>query len=411
MIASGYPPHLFSENLCNGKLAMALMENGIQVDAVSKVNEGPSYGAEWTAPWDILEPTAHIIKYKTGNRLQQLVDVVFSGTKMGFNYIHGIRWGRRAYEKALKLMCENHYDAILTRSPNDMAHLVGYMLKRKTGCRWIANWNDPAAPIWPGQYKHDYTPSQQKKMMKHTSKLLCTADVNTFPSESLRKHFIEHFPGLNNHKTDVLPHIGLIQSAWPKGEKNPNDGIIRFLHSGNLSAERNPETTFHALKRLVDEGNDGFEFHIMGHVNDYTEELIKKYNLDDHVKFIGSFPYLKAIEKMQAYDVLVLLEAKLKKGIFFASKFTDYLQTGLPMLAISPTKGFAVDKLSGKKGEYLADNQNSDSIYSTFKLIFSDFESNKKIETSSDELFQELKPKTVVSRLVSIVSETNPTFL
>lgn len=403
MIATGYPPYLFSENLCNGKLAMALIENGMHVDAISRVDEGPSYGAEWSAPWNMLQPTAHIIKYDAGNKLQQLVDVVYSGTKMGGHYIAGIRWIRRAYEKALDLMSKNQYDAVLTRSPNDMAHLVGYMLKKKTGCRWIANWNDPADPIWPGQYKHDYTPSKQKKKMAYTSKLLMAADVNTFPSDTLRMHFIEWFPELKKRKTGVLPHIGLIKSAWPEGETNPRDGIIRFLHSGNLSAERNPETTFKALRRLVDEGEKRFELHIMGHVNDYTKELIGKYDLDNYVKFIGSYPYLQALHKMQAYDVLVLLEARLDKGIFFASKFTDYLQTGLPILAISPTSGFAVDKLSGKKGEYLADNQNVDSIYSAFKRIFSDFDSNIKIDNDSLEIYKEFSPERVVMGMKSIL--------
>ena len=44
MIATGYPPYLFSENLCNGKLVMALLQAGIEVDVISRIDEGPSYG-------------------------------------------------------------------------------------------------------------------------------------------------------------------------------------------------------------------------------------------------------------------------------------------------------------------------------------------------------------------------------
>lgn len=403
MIATGYPPYLFSENLCNGKLAMAMLEQGIDVDVISRVDEGPTYGSEWIAPWDVLKPTANIIQYKAGNKLQQIIDYIYSGLSMGGNFTAGIRWARRAYEKAATLLNERHYDVVMTRSPNDIAHLTGLILKKRYGVKWIANWNDPAAPIWPAQYKHDYSPKKQKQMMKWTERMLRGADVNTFPSESLRQHFIENFPFLKKQNTDVLPHIGLIESAWPIGETNPEDGKIRFLHSGNLSSERNPETTFLALRQLIDEGETGFEFHIMGHVNDYTNALIKKYRLDNYVKFIGSYTYLRALEKMQAYDVLVLLEAKLDKGIFFASKFTDYLQTGLPILAISPTLGFAVDKLCGQKGEYIANNQDPNSIYATFKKILLDFRANKKIETSSSELFEEVRAQSVIYKLKSII--------
>ena len=403
LIATGYPPYLFSENLCNGKLALALLENGVQVDAISRVDEGPSYGTEWVAPWDVLKSTAYIIEYKSGNKIQQMFDVLYSGFRMGGHYITGVRWARRAYEKALELFKGNHYDTIYTRSPNDIAHLVGYMLKKKTGCRWIANWNDPADPIWPAQYKHDYSPSEQKKKMDYTSMLLSAADVNTFPSDSLRQHFIEWFPQLKNQKTAVLPHIGLVESAWPKGQEKINDRVLRFLHSGNLSAERNPDTTFQALRKLIDRGFDKFEFHIMGHVNDYTEDLIAKYQLDEHVKFIGSYPYMEALAKMQAYDVLVLLEARLDKGIFFASKFTDYLQTGLPILSISPKQGFAVDALKDQPGEYLADNMDSESIYAALNAIIENWQNGNLYDSVSDILYKEVTPKYVSDTLKSII--------
>lgn len=403
MIATGYPPYLFSENLCNGKLALALLQNGIQIDAVSRIDDGPSYSAEWIAPWDTLKPTANIIEYTSGNKLQQIADVVYSGCKMGWNFSPGIRWARRAYEKGRELIKQHRYDAVITRSPNDIAHLVGYMLKKKTGCRWIANWNDPAAPIWPGQYKQDFSSARQKKELEHTAMLLSSVDVNTFPSDSLRQHFIENFPFLRNRATGILPHIGLIDSAWPKGEQKSDEMKIRFLHSGNLSSERNPETTFQAMRRLIDDGFDKFEFHIMGVINDYTIQLINKYNLDGYVKFIGSFPYIKALSKMQSYDVMVLLEAKLDKGIFFASKFTDYLQTGLPILAISPKTGFAINKLSGKKGEYTAYNQDVDDIYRAIKQVLLDFNKNRHPDNDSRELYNDVSPKTVVNTLVDII--------
>ena len=48
MIATGYPPYLFSENLCNGKLVMALLQAGIEVDVISRIDEGPLYGTIYT---------------------------------------------------------------------------------------------------------------------------------------------------------------------------------------------------------------------------------------------------------------------------------------------------------------------------------------------------------------------------
>lgn len=395
MIATGYPPYLFSENLCNGKLVMALMQAGIEVDVISRVDEGPSYGTDWTEPWNMLKPTVHINTYKSGNKIQRVADVVYSGVIMG-NFAPGVRWMRRAYEKALDLISTNQYDAILTRSPNDMAHFVGEKLKKKAGIKWIANWNDPAAPIWPGLYKHNYTAKEQKRKMAETARLLKSADVSTFPSNSLREHFIAYFPFLKEQKTEVIPHIGLCQDFWPTSAQRTNDCKLRLLHSGNLSMERNPETTFQALRYIIDSGFTNLEFHIMGHINDYTSQLIKKYSLQNYVKCIGSFSYMEALSKMQAYDVLVLLEARLEKGIFFASKFTDYLQTGLPIWAISPIKGFAVDMLLNQEGEFLADNQSVDSIISSLNKIIARWEKGFLADCASKKLYKKVSPETIV---------------
>lgn len=404
MIATGYPPYLFSENLCNGKLVMALMDAGIDVDVISRVDEGPSYGSEWSEPWNILKPTANIISYPSGNKLTRAIDVLYSGIIMGGNYHPGIRWARRAYQKALDLIKTNHYDAILTRSPNDIPHLVGEKLKRKTGILWIANWNDPAAPIWPEPYKHNYSDKVQRGKTAETERLLRAADVNSFPSDSLRQHFCKHFPFLTDSKTAVFPHIGLVDRFWPKAAEGFNDGKLRFLHSGNLSAERNPETTFQALQQLINDGISDFEFHIMGHINDYTQSLIDKYRLNDYVKCIGSFPYMEALSKMQAYDVLVLLEAKLERGIFFASKFTDYLQTGKPILAISPKEGFAADMLTGKKSEYLAHNTSVLSIKTALNSIIEQWKEMRMTQCASRQLFQELSAQNVAESYRKLLS-------
>jgi len=403
MIATGYPPYLFSENLCNGKLVMAMMEQGIEVDVISRVDEGPSYGSEWVEPWDVLKPSANFIAYKSGNKLAQIIDTVYSGAVMDWNIQPGVRWMRRAYEKAVELIRNNKYDAVLTRSPNDIPHFIGAKLKQKFGIRWIANWNDPAVPIWPEPYTHKFTEKVQRKKMAETVRLLKAADINSFPSDSLRQHFIKHFPFLSESPTAVFPHIGLVEKYWPESASKSAGNKLRFLHSGNLSAERNPKTTFEAMRHLIDDGFTDFEFHIMGHINDYTQRMIDNYHLGEYVKCIGSFPYMEALSQMQAYDVLVLLEAQLEKGIFFASKFTDYLQAGKPILAISPAQGFAADMLSDRMGEYVAENNSVDSILGALKSIVENWKEGKLEKTDSSELFQHFSAAKVVNDYQSIL--------
>lgn len=399
IIATGYPPFLFSENLCNGKLALALQNEGIDFKVISKKDEGPSYDTEWTKPFDSLKDSLFQIEYKTGNKIERIFDVLYSGIKLDNNFTEGIRWARRAYEKALNIIKKDNIDIIITRSPNDIPHLVGYKLKKKTGIKWIANWNDPASPIWPEPYNHHLSPSKQKKSLVFIERLLRNADINTFPADSLRQHFIDNFPFLKESHTAVIPHIGLINEAWPLPAERRIKNKLLFLHSGNLSEERNPEYVFISLKRLIDdEGFKDFEFHIMGQINNYTNKLIKKYNLDNYVKFIGSHQYIKSLELMQSYDVLVVVEAKLKKGIFFASKFTDYIQASLPIFTISPSNGFARDLLENQKGHFYADNNNLNDIYETLIKIKNCWE-HDNLYCNNEFLSSFIKPKNVVAKL------------
>ena len=127
--------------------------------------------------------------------------------------------------------------------------------------------------------------------------------------------------------------------------------------------------------------------------------------MEKYVKSIGSYPYLSALEKIQEYDILVLLEAQMSKGIFFASKFTDYAQTGLPILAISPTNGFANDMISIYHSGILADNSNIQTIQDAIEQVIQLWK-NKRLDTlSSYDMYQMFAPAKVVSQYIKMASE------
>ena len=142
----------------------------------------------------------------------------------------------------------------------------------------------------------------------------------------------------------------------------------------------------------------------MGQVNDYTKDLINKYNLDDYVKLVGSFPYIKALDKMQEYDVFVLLEAKLEKGIFFASKFTDYAQLGRPILAISPSIGFAKDTITKYGGGICTDNTNEEDIKNGLLKLYNSWQSNHLLEDyPSENLYANFSAEHIINIYKSIL--------
>ncbi len=399
MIATGYLPYTFSENLCNAKLVYAMYEHGWTVDVISRP-DSCTYSSGWTEPWLPLRENSFTIEYDRGNGAERAFDALRSSLKMGAYPEGGIRWARRAFAEAESLLRKNHYDAVLTRSPNDIAHLVGLRLKEKYGLRWIANWNDPAAPIWPEPYRHHYSRAEFRRKMRFTEVCLKGADVSTFPSQSLLDHFTVYFPFLSGLRTEVIPHIALPESIFPKAETTGSDGVFRLCHSGNLSRERDPELLFRAMRELIDEQSGGgyrIRLSIMGYINDYTRGLIDKYSLRDYVDCAGSFPYLEAVRKMQEFDCLVLLEARLEKGIFFASKFTDYAQAGKPILAVSPKEGFAADTLAEFGGGIAVDNEDCGGIKRGIRSLYEAWLSGRLSEKyPTDALYERMSASRVL---------------
>lgn len=396
LITIGYVPYAFSEALCNAKLVYALQQSGWEVDVISRVDDGHNYSTDWQEPWMCLKPHTYKIAYPLGNKVTRTLDLLWSTMKMGGYPLAGIRWARRAYQRAVKLHAEKHYDVILTRSPSDVPHIVGYKLKQRFGVRWIANWNDPSATIWPEPYTHHFSASEAKMLEKYTIQCLKGADVNTFPSQSLLDHFTAHFPFLRNKETKVIPHIALWETLYTPTKREKKDKLY-LCHSGNLSVERNPELLFRAMRELVDEGYPRMQLDIMGHINDYTRDLIDKYRLADYVGCAGSFPYMEAVTRLLDYDVLVLLEARLQRGIFFASKFTDYAQSTRPILAVSPKEGFAHDMITQYGGGVCVHNEDYRDIKRGLSELYKIWESNSlKTSYNTQKLYEEFSAQKVV---------------
>ena len=404
LFVGAFLPYTFSENLCNAKLVYALQEAGIHVDVISRKNEGPTYSKNWEFPWLTLKKNTHEIQYQIGNKIERYIDTLISSLQMGVFPTGGIRWARRAYQEALRLHKANHYDAILTRSPNDISHLIGYCLSQETGIKWIANWNDPAAPIWPAPYTHQHSYWEQKQALAFTKKCLKHADINTFPSQTLLEHFKIHFPFLEELHTKIIPHIGLSSTLFPQYNVLHKKSEFRMCHSGNLSKERNPELLFKAIKDLIDKEKFNISLDIMGYINDYIQTLIKKYDLTEHIRFIGNHPYIESIQKISEYDVSVLIEATMGKGIFFPSKFTDYAQIGNPILAISPAKGFAHDMLQYYGGGIAVNNEDYQSIRQGLQILYQTWENNNlKQKYNTKELFNNFTSQKVVSIYQSLL--------
>lgn len=402
-IATGFAPYSFSENIVNSKLVLAFLKTGWKVDVISRKDDGSVYSSNWDNEWKELQYLTHEIIYPKGNKLERLLDTLRSSLVMGIP-LEGVRWAKRAYDKALELHEKNHYDVVLSRSPSDVSHLPAYHFAKKTGVKWIANWNDPAAHIWPEPYTQQLSFWKKILYKKFIYTMIGNATMNTFPSKELRDYFIRFSKKLNSMNSSVIPHIGF-SSIQLTGKKKHS--VFRMCHAGNLSKERNPALFFQALVQFLDQNQQAnILFELLGVNNPELEVLVQKYSLEKYVRFIGALPYMEALKKMSTYDVLVIIEADLKDGIFLPSKVTDYSQLSVPILAITPHKSCIYRLIDTYGGGVTSDCSSVDSICAGIEELYHNWKEDpvmKRYDTTM--LYINFKSENVIEKYKKIFKE------
>ena len=204
-ITIAFAPNEFSESIVNSKLVLAFKEAGHQVDVISRGKHGITYSSLWNKPWLSLKENTYQVEYNLGGKITRFIDTL--KCSLLFRYpLEGVRWVKRAFDQAEKLMLKNDYDIIITRSPSDVSHIVGLSLKKKYNIPWIANWNDPSNGIMPLPYKNHPSAFNNLVSKYYTQKILKEADINTFPSARLRDYFKSFYVFKINKSIGNSPH-------------------------------------------------------------------------------------------------------------------------------------------------------------------------------------------------------------
>ncbi|PCJ57484.1 MAG: hypothetical protein COA79_15750 [Planctomycetota bacterium] len=391
--ASGFAPHQFSENIVNSKLVLSFINAGWKVDVISRPHDIAAYSSDWAKEWSALEPITHEITYNKGSKTKRLFDSIYCSIVMGAP-LEGVRWAKRAFDKAIELHQKNKYDLIMSRSPSDISHLPAYHFAKVSKLKWIANWNDPAAHIWPKPYTKKLSETKKKQYSKFLSKIINSTDMNTFPSSDLRDYYKKH---CHIDQSIIIPHI-----AYEKDNKIKIFKKQKFsmCHAGNLSSERNPEKLLQAISMFLSE-NPHVEINVdfLGVKDTSLELMVQKYSLQKTVRFLGSLPYNKAINTMSEYSVLMIIEADSEFGIYLPSKITDYAQLSVPIFAITPEYSCVHKTLDTFGGGIVANCTSADSISSGIKKLYDCWIADNNMNPyDSSKLYDCFSPSTIINQ-------------
>ena len=400
LIFSPEKPYTGAESLVTGKLMRAMLNKGWEVDMVFHDTEliyksdgdtlnilNNCFGIRNT----FFEKNTKFIKKVPILKKIYLFDSFF--------------WILRSFILAIKLNRVKNYDLVFSRVMPQYGHLPALLFSSVCKVKWIANWSDPL-PIQKSPEPYGLGPDAKVSSLQmfYLRLIVKKATFNSFPSDRLLNYYYQYLPKLRG-KSFVLPHVVFndINQSVQNRDVNVNLNSFIITHVGGLGL-RNPTNFIYALNELyiTQKINIDIKIRLIGYVEPSISSLIQDLKLGHFFSLEGLKPYEYALNAIEESDMMLVVEAPLKEGIFFPSKVTDYVQFNKPILAVSPTVGIMNDMLETYGGGICADCTSVDSIKFSLLQIMNEYKkiknfeglyntSNLRSKLSEDEIIEKIQ--------------------
>lgn len=393
-----------AEAIVNIKMLRAMSEDGnFEIDLVSRRNSKIVYPSDSIDSHGVKIHGLYIIDNKGGFSLRVLWESLLSLFifKAAFP---GCHWAVRALPIINKLIRDNHYDFVLTKSSPSL--LLGAYVKKKKGLKWVASWNDP--------YPMSFYPSPYGKGKDHKHcvwdklqiSLMRKADFHIFPTKAL-KNYMSSYLHVDEDKCFIIPHVVFEDTVKPVIDSlNDKDNVLRIIHSGNLASPRNPRPVINVISKIVKKEHETkFHFTFLGNMEQDDKDYIDSMPyLKDYVSILPMVEYHKSLEILATQDLACVIEADCGYGggVFLPTKVTDFMQIHKPMFTVSPKGGVLEDMYKEGSVGYFADIQDENSIYEELMRIFQDYSKGVLKKSRVPESF---RPESVATEYKKIAKK------
>jgi glycosyltransferase involved in cell wall biosynthesis len=249
-----------------------------------------------------------------------------------------LAWVPFALPRALRLHRAQRFDAVITSSPPESAHVVGRALARR-GAAWVADVRDawgfePLRPRFP-------TAAQRALDERLERRFLRAADVVTSVSR----------PAADDLRARVGANVELVPNGWDPELAPPVDGTEEREAAGMLDPERtslvytgrfgsygrDPRPLIEALRRFAESEPElarRLELVFAGPHTDAELELLRTDVAPAKITLLGSLPRAQALALQRAAGALLLIASPSRSQLANLKLF-EYLAAARPILALA----------------------------------------------------------------------------
>jgi hypothetical protein len=283
-------------------------------------------------------------------------------------------WALPAYRHARRRVARGDIELVYSSGGAYSAHLAAAWLKRRSGCRWIAEIHDPL--VIPGRAPAN----RDERFQARLERRICEeADLVWWFTEGALASARARTPALGARGVAILPGADppLERVAYARGER------CVIAHFGSLAATRSLVPALAALDALL-RRRPAWRAQVQlavygGDLDEAARRFVEARGLADIVLAAGRLERDPAsgrsgrervLERMQRADVLLLLHGQVPEcAEYIPSKLYDYFWARRPVLALT-WRNAQLDALVAAHGGSVAPTDDPAAIEAVLESIF-----------------------------------------
>jgi glycosyltransferase involved in cell wall biosynthesis len=282
----------------------------------------------------------------------------------------GIVWFPAAVLMGLNIIQKENVDIVVSSSPVETTHLVAWVLAKKTGKPWVADFRDG----W--LYDSLKLEIRHESLRKHVERLLESKVVRnsqaiTTVSQPITDYFRSQYPA-HADKCHTITN-GYDPDDWQNISSLPRHNTrFRIVHAGSFARSRSlrdPRPFFQALALLDKTVLSQTEFILIGALTAEEEKFLSTLPLGETVRVEGQVTKEESLTFQLSADLLLLVVGEEKSVA--TTKLYEYLYANRPILAVSDEDTAAAQIVRQTGTGFIVDPRDSQAIASSIQSLYS----------------------------------------
>ena len=283
-------------------------------------------------------------------------------------------WYFNVKKVGIEIINFNDIDLIYTTSPPFSEHLIGWVLKRKTKKKWIADFRD--SYVSDPNITNDNIGTARRIIRRiYEKKVILNSDLIITATDPIRQDFLNRYHSNIPESKIITITNGFDKTDFENLPKINRTDKLTITYTGSFQGKRTPYFFLESLILLVRENENmknNIHIRFIGEFTQYDKKLFSNTIIKDMIEVVEYVPYKNSLAYQCNSDInLLIISARKEEGgdQIFTGKIFEYIFAGKPIFALVPD-GIAKNLIISEKLGVTADPNDIIEIKSKLLYIY-----------------------------------------